>query len=900
MSSSLSPSEWKTRRSLIDPKLNAAGWTVAPKDCTDATVPPGIHALTEYPTKNGPADYALCNGGRIVGIVEAKKLAVSPAGVLTQAQRYAEGVPNSPFDFRGLRVPFLYSTNGEVIHFHDVRDPLNLSRKVKRFHTPGAFEELLGRDFGKACDWFAANPNTHPRLRPYQREANAAVEKAITERKRNMLLAMATGCGKTFTTVNQVYRLLKSGVARRILFLVDRRALAAQAVKAFAAFEPEPNQKFNAIYSVYSQRFQSGDWGDGDEKFDPTVLPNDHLCDPQPKHTFVYVCTIQRMAVNLFGRAAVWSGEGDDIDDDAAQLDIPIHAFDAIIADECHRGYTTAEQSIWRNTLDHFDAIKIGLTATPAAHTKAYFTDVVYRYEYARAVREGHLVDYDVVKLKSNVRVEGVFLSEGETVDYVDPDTGAETRDQLEDQREFQNTDVEKTVTSPDSNRKILAEIKKYADAHEAKYGRFPKTLIFAANDAGHTSHAEELVKLARDIFGRGESFVQKITGNANVDRPLQRIREFRNRPNPGIVVSVDLMSTGVDVPDIEYIVFLRPVKSRILFEQMIGRGTRKGEKYPDKSHFVVFDCFDGTLLEFFKNSTGVTAEAPEKPNRTVEQVIGDIWANKDRDYNVRCLVRRLQRIEKEVTGEGRQEFAAFGIPYGDVGTYAAQLAATLKHDFSNEMKRLRNAEFQKLLTNYQRRPKVFIKAIENEDTVTSEYLVRDGAGKEYKPADYLELFAKFVKDNADQVEAIRILLEKPAGWGTAALTELRAKLTTAPERFTVEKLQLAHHAHYKKALVDIISMVKHAAKESEPLLTAAERVGKVFDALTAGKSFTPDQLVWLTRIREHLIVSLSIDRDDFEAIPVLSDAGGWGRANKVFDGKLGELVKTLNEALAA
>jgi type I restriction enzyme, R subunit len=897
MFSALSPSEWQTRRSKIDPKLNALNWAVSAKDATSTAVPTVTVALTEYPTNNGPADYVLCNAGRIIGIVEAKKVAVSPAGVLTQAERYASGVTVGPFDFRGLRVPFLYATNGEVIHFHDIRDALNLSRRVKKFHTPNALEELLGRDFSKGCDWFAANPNNHNWLRDYQKEANSAVEKAIAERKRNMLLAMATGTGKTVTLVNQVYRLIKSGVARRVLFLVDRRALAAQAVKTFASFEPEPNQKFNAIYDVYSQRFKREDFGE-DEKFDPTVLPADYLLNPQAKHTFVYVCTIQRMAINLFGRAAVWSGEGDEIDDDADQLDIPIHAFDVIVADECHRGYTTAEQSIWRNTLDHFDAIKIGLTATPAAHTKAYFTDVVFRYEYSRAVREGHLVDYDVVKLKSNVRIEGLFLTEGEGVEYVDPDTGNKTHDQLEDQREYQSTEVEKTVTSPDSNRKILAEIKKYADAHEEKYGRFPKTLIFAANDTGHTSHANELVVLAREVFGRGESFVQKITGI--VDRPLQRIREFRNRPNPGIVVSVDLMSTGVDIPDLEYIVFLRPVKSRILFEQMIGRGTRKGEKHPNKSHFVVFDCFDGTLLEFFKNCTGVTAEPPEKPTRMIEQVIEDIWANRDRDYNVRCLVRRLQRIEKEMSGDARPLFAAFGILEGDVGKYAAGLGAALKMDFTGEMKRLRDKAFQTLLTKYPRRVQVFTRAIENEDTVSSEYLVRDGAGKEYKPADYLELFAKFVKENADEIEAIRILLEKPKGWGTAALTELRNKLTAAPGQFTVEKLQTAHHAHYKKALVDIISMVKHAAKETEPLLTASERAGKAVDALTAGQTFTSEQQGWLARIREHLVANLSIEQDDFDNMPVLSDAGGWGRANKAFEGKLAKLVQSLNEGLAA
>ena len=384
------------------------------------------------------------------------------------------------------------------------------------------------------------------------------------------------------------------------------------------------------------------------------------------------------------------------------------------------------------------------------------------------------------------------------------------------------------------------------------------------------------------------------------MDRPLKRIREFRNRPNPGIVVSVDLMSTGVDIPDLEYIVFLRPVKSRILFEQMIGRGTRKGEKHPDKSHFVVFDCFDGTLLEYFKNCTGVTAEPPEKPTRTIEQVIEDIWANRDREYNIRCLVRRIQRIDKEMSSDARPLFAAHGIPDGDMGKYAGGLTAALKKDFTAEMNRLRDKKFQALLTKYPRKHDPFIRATENEDTVTSEYLFRDGAGKAYKPADYLELFAQFVKENADQIEAIRILLAKPKGWGTAALAELRDKLTAAPGQFTVEKLQSAHQTRYNKALVDIISMVKHAAKESEPLLTSMERVGKAFDKLSAGKTFTSPQQAWLDRIRGHLVANLSIERGDFDTIAVLADPGGWGAANKAFGGKLAELVEALNEALAA
>ena len=386
-----------------------------------------------------------------------------------------------------------------------------------------------------------------------------------------MLVAMATGTGKTFTMVNEVYRLMKSGVAKRILFLVDRRALAAHAVRAFASHDPEPNQKFDKIYEVYSQRFHREDFYE-DEKFDPKVLPNSYLTNPKAGHAFVYVSTIQRMRVNLFGRNAIFNLGDETIDEDAVQLDIPIHAFDLVIADECHRGYTASEAAIWRQTLEHFDAIKIGLTATPAAHTTGYFKEVVYRYEYERAVREGFLVDYDPVAINSNVRMQGVFLKEGEQVGVANTETGAKQLDLLEDERQFDTTEVEEKVTSPDSNKKILEEVKKYCLVHEEKCGRFPKTLIFALNDLPHTSHADQLVDLARDAFGRGDAFVQKITGR--VDRPLQRIREFRNRQLPGVVVTVDMLSTGVDIPDLEFIVFLRPVKSRILFEQMLGRGT--------------------------------------------------------------------------------------------------------------------------------------------------------------------------------------------------------------------------------------------------------------------------------------------------------------------------------------
>jgi type I restriction enzyme R subunit len=275
----LTPSEWKTRKARIDPRLATAGWpdlAFAPGQ----PAPPSPHGVTEYPTANGPADYALCLDGKVLAVVEAKRVNVGPQEVLAQAERYARGLTASPFDFNGLRVPFLYSTNGEVIWFRDARHPLNLQRRVTRFHTPAALAELLVRDSGDACPWFLEHPNTHPRLRPYQVEANTAVEQALAARKRHMLIAMATGTGKTFTMVNQVYRLMKSGMGKRNLFLVDRRALAAQAVRAFASFEAERGLKFDQVYEVYSQRFQREDLDsldDADELPEPEELATDAI-----------------------------------------------------------------------------------------------------------------------------------------------------------------------------------------------------------------------------------------------------------------------------------------------------------------------------------------------------------------------------------------------------------------------------------------------------------------------------------------------------------------------------------------------------------------------------------------------------------------------------------------------
>ncbi|HEX8920918.1 MAG TPA: type I restriction-modification enzyme R subunit C-terminal domain-containing protein, partial [Pyrinomonadaceae bacterium] len=293
------------------------------------------------------------------------------------------------------------------------------------------------------------------------------------------------------------------------------------------------------------------------------------------------------------------------------------------------------------------------------------------------------------------------------------------------------------------------------------------------------------------------------------------------------------------------------------------------------------------------------TAEPPRTTSRTIAQIIDDIWKNNDRAYNIGSLTKRLQRIEKEMSGEARELFAKY-IPEGDVGAFAAGLKDALAKNFTSMMNLLRDENFQKLLTNYPRPPKVFVVAYESEDEVSSVRLFRDSTGKEYKPEDYLQAFARYVRDNPEQIEAINILRERPKDWNTAALSQLQKKLAQAVGRFTVENLRRAHEIHYRKALVDIISMVKHAIEEGEPLLTAEDRVDRALGKVTEGASFTPEQQQWLERIRAALIENLSIDEEDFDALPVLQREGGWGRANRAFNNKLRELLPRINEAIAA
>jgi len=886
-------SEAATRKKRIDQKLKSSllNWTIIHNDKVKNLSKLTRHAVEEYPTEKGPADYALFVDGKLLGIIEAKKIAVGAENVLEQAKRYSRGVPNTIGEWREYKVPFMYSTNGELIFHLDVRRKENISYEILDFHSPQAMLDRFNRNTQAAEAWFQKRPvNEITRLRPYQIEAIEAIEKGVCEGKMRMLLAMATGTGKTFTIVSSIYRFLKSGYAKRILFLVDRRALAAQTVSAISAFDTPEGLKLDKDYEVYSQKFKREDLDDN-TTFNPQVLPEEYLTKPQEKHTFIYVSTIQRMAINLLGNEAVSDFE---YDVEAKKLDIPINAFDIIIADECHRGYSAKETGKWKYVLDYFDAVKIGLTATPATHTLAMFKNKVYTYSTEQAVLDGYLVDYDAVKIKSDIHINGAFLKEGELVGEIDRSTGAEKLDELEDEREFGANEIEAKITSPDSTKKIITAIKKYTDKHEEEYNRFPKMLIFAVNDLPHVSHADEVVRTCKEIYGKGDDFAMKITGSPTVDRPLQKIRQFRNRPEPKIVVTVDMLTTGVDIPAIEMVVFMRMVKSRILWVQMLGRGTRLCLEI-NKEKFTIFDCFDGSLIEYFKNATdfNVTLQQETVP---LSEIIERIYDNSDKEYNTKRLIKRLRRIEKNMGAEAREKFAKY-IPDGDMKAFTDKLKENIENKFTETMKLMRDKEFQDLLENYPRPKKVFFKGYDVVDTVEDEVMFRVGSDYQ-KPADYLKLFEEFVTKNPEQIEAIEILLSKPKNWNTDALDDLREKLRK--NDFSEKDLQRGHELVFKKPLADIISMIKHASNFDVPILTAKERVELAVTRIAQTHKFNDEQLTWLAYIKEHLIENLAIAEEDFEIMPVFERHGGLGKAKQIFGKEFEPLIQEINEAIAA
>jgi len=328
----------------------------------------------------------------------------------------------------------------------------------------------------------------------------------------------------------------------------------------------------------------------------------------------------------------------------------------------------------------------------------------------------------------------------------------------------------------------------------------------------------------------------------------------------------------------------------------MLGRGTRKCADI-NKEFFTIFDCFAGTLIEYFKDSTDFIIEVEETGETiTIEQIIENIWNNIERDYNAKRLVKRLRRVAETMSAKAREVFSTY-IPNGDITKFADNLREALKKQFNETMDILRNKDFQKLLIDYDRAKAPFYVAYGNVDSVVSDYVFKYNENN-LKPADYLIAFSKFVHENKSKIDALSILFSNPRKWNTQALKEIRQILKK--NSFDEEQVRKAHEQSGHKSMADIISMLKNADNETNPLLTAEERVNRAIESLTKGHTFTPEQLQWLDYIREHLVINLAIEKDNFDLVPVLERHGGLTKARKIFGNELDSIIEEINYRLAA
>lgn len=884
-------------RQLIDEQLAAAGWTV---DSARLTFAKGARpqrgqnlAIAEWPTETGPADYALFIGLTPVAIVEAKRKNLDVSAALQQAKRYSRGfraspevvLPGSNFGANAeFRVPFVFSSNGRPylrqlaqqsgVWFCDLRRPENLGHALDGWHRPEGLGALLQRDVDRAHAELASTPFDYGfPLRPYQQNAILATEASIQEGQRAILLAMATGTGKTKTCIALIYRLLKAKRFRRILFLVDRSALGEQAANAFKDTRMERLQTFADIFGMKEL--------------------DDQLPDAD---TAVHLATVQGMVQRV-----LYPGDG--------EAPPPIDQYDCIVVDECHRGYLLDRElsdtelsfrgyddyvSKYRRVLDYFDAVKVGLTATPALHTAQIFGAPVFTYGYREAVVDGYLVDYEPpIQLHTQLSNQGIAWKAGEEVKVYH--TGRQQIDLFKAPDEIK-------LKVDEFNRKVITrafnEVVCNYLAQELDPASRRKSLVFCVSD----SHADMVVDLLKQAFAAQYGAVEddaviKITGAA--DKPLQLIRRFKNERLPNVAVTVDLLTTGVDVPEICNLVFLRQVNSRILFDQMLGRATRLCDfgGTDVKDSFRVFDA-----VRIFEAIGDMTAMKPVvvNPKISFTQLAQELATLKDESATELArdqFLAKLQRKKRHLSDQHRQDFEAkAGMP---VQAFVQKLKAMSLAEVAAWF--VQNPELGELLDRRNDGPEREMYVSEHADSFER---AERGYGKAQKPDDYLRAFSEFIKTQGNQIPALVTVLTRPRELTRAQLRELVLALDRAG--FTETNLASAWRELTNQDIAArIVGYIRQAAI-GDALVPYAERVDRALQNLLAhppgGKPWSTPQRDWLKRIAAQTKANVLVDRaalDDPDLI-FKREGGGFNRLDKVFNGQLQPVLEAFNDALWA
>lgn len=884
-------------RAIIDEQLRKVGWEA---DTENLRYSKGTRpqkgkkiAIAEWPVKatktaDDRADYALFIDEQLIGIIEAKAYEKNVYAIIdNQCHEYARNIKDEDEKYclgkwQSYKVPFVFATNGRPylkqietesgIWFQDLRKESNIPLALQGWYSPEGLLAKYKQNVDEADQKLENLPYDFLRdpdglnFRYYQLEAVEAVEKAVIDGAKHILLAMATGTGKTRTILGMVYRFLKTNRFRRILFLVDRTALGEQAQDVFNDVKLEDLQPLNKIYNINT--------------LDDIDLSSE---------TRIQVATVQGMVARIMS-------------DDKERIP-SAGDFDCIIIDEAHRGYTLDRElseaellfrdqndfiSKYKKVIEYFDAVRIGLTATPALHTTQIFGNPVYNYSYRDAVIDGYLVDYDAPHIiKTELNQNGIHHEKGETLARYNPVTKELLNpEELEDELDFDVEEFNKNVLAPSFNEVALAEIAKHIDPESEE-----KAVVFAVNDR----HADEIVRILRKIYEDQDvpaNAIEKITCSIGDRKRVQdAIKRFKNEHYPTIAVTVDLLSTGIDVPEITKIVFMRRIKSRILYEQMLGRATRLCPKI-NKTHFDIYDAVDlYSYLDDFSSMKPVVSN----PSVTFDELFKGYEEVEDEEHIKFIndqIIAKLQRVKRHMD-ETQINYFTINSNYDSVEDFikAVKKCRDESEAACKELLLRKKDAFGAFNLEKTHEPTL---PISNKSDILKE--VSRGYGKGQEPEDYLESFASYLRANRNKIAALDIVCTRPADLTLADLRSLSKTLDS--NGYNSMQLNTAVAQVTKEdCAADIISLVRRYAIGS-PLVSHEERIHNAVKKLCKAHDFTAGENKWIERIETYLINESVFNAQTFDEYLAWRNKGGFNKVNKIFNNQLNSIVRELNTYL--
>ena len=909
-------------REKIDKQLINAGWDIVSRN---EYVPKSTSAVKEALMQgNTESDYLLFVDDKAIAVVEAKR-EENPLGpeVEKQAEDYARGPQNwYGLWYQGL-IPLVYMTNGKKIYFKNMlTDPDGDYVELSEMHSPKKMLSLINR-----VSEYGALPRLERRgLRDCQYNAEIELEKSMKDGKKKNLAVLATGSGKTYLACLASYRMLNYTPTKRILFLVDRNNLARQTEAEFSQFDrTEGQQEMSSLYEIKRLKRE------GDIKAD------------------IVISTIQKLFAVLTGQKL--SEDSEDAEDEKTTTDeeketkevitlgddlkLPPDHFQLIIVDECHRSI----YGKWKAVLDYFSGAKVlGLTATPTPEAYAYFdNNIIEEYTYDESVVDGVNVPSRVYRIATEITEHGGAIKSGTKITETARKSGQTTAYVAPQRVDYDNMQLDRSVVNRDQIRKVLLAYKKaiYEELYperEKSWTYVPKTLIFAKDD----NHASEIVEGVKDVFKDEfedhecpEHFVQKITYSSGDSNGL--IRDLRTEKDFRIAVTVTLVATGTDVKPLEVVLFMKDVRSDVLYTQMKGRGCRVisddklREVTPNANTKECYYIVDGVGVTEHEKIIPhpVVNPGPGKKILSLEHLLEHLAHNEVSDENLWLLRDYCSTINRRY-----EDNALFGrhldyfiTTYGFAPrTIAGNIQQATDDGLLLEFEYIdpshdntrRMALIYSLISNIAARNKLLEMQrgyIVNTEEDPDE-IIYAGFSKETAKS-FIENFEKYLDDNKDSIEALRIIYNSEDTVIThSMLSELRDRLLSESRQYgvyqiwknykvldtegNVDELDVKTNVN---ALTNLIQIVRYAYKKNQKLTSLINGYAKRF-ALYCGQQqrvLTEDQVEIMKQVAEFVINDGAISVKELNEI----DTDLWRKGVTSFGGKvLAEEMQALSRFL--